>query len=177
MSNSINVLNWRNRTKLKLITYKGGKCERCGYCKLIPSAYDFHHTDPSKKDFGISGRCRKFELMKSEVDKCQLLCKNCHAETHWEIEQNKRLQRQTKQRHAAKIFLVTCLNCKLEFERNYNAKFCSINCRAKFRRKVERPNKELLAFELRNNSWVGVAKKYGVSDNCVRKWAKRYGLL
>lgn len=48
---SIAVMNWRNRTKIKLIEYKGNKCEKCGFCKPIPSAYDFHHNDPQKKDF------------------------------------------------------------------------------------------------------------------------------
>lgn len=76
------VVNWRRLTKLKLIEYKGGKCEICGYNKPVPSCYDFHHLDPNKKDFGISGKSVKFETIKLEVDKCQLLCKLCHAEIH-----------------------------------------------------------------------------------------------
>ena len=78
------VVDWRRNTKRKLIEYKGGKCEICNYCKDVPSAYDFHHIDPSQKEFNISGKGipRKLELLKKEVDKCKLLCKVCHAELH-----------------------------------------------------------------------------------------------
>ena len=68
-----------------LITYKGGKCERCGYNKCN-RAVEFHHLDPSKKDFGISNHInRNIEELKSEIDKCILLCSNCHAEVHQEL--------------------------------------------------------------------------------------------
>jgi predicted HNH restriction endonuclease len=82
---SLYVSDWRRRTKLKLIAYKGGKCERCGYSKPFPSVYDFHHKDPTKKDFGLGeGSVKAFARMKKEADKCALLCKNCHAEVHEE---------------------------------------------------------------------------------------------
>ncbi len=84
--NSKDVSEWRRRTKLKLIEYKGGKCQRCGYDKPCAGAYDFHHRDSSKKEFGISSGCvQAFEKMKEEADKCDLLCKNCHAEVHEEM--------------------------------------------------------------------------------------------
>ena len=75
----------RRRIKLKLmaIDYKGGKCEKCGYDKCI-EALDFHHTDPTQKDFAISDRNLKldWEDIKKELDKCKLLCSNCHREEH-----------------------------------------------------------------------------------------------
>lgn len=60
----------------------------CGYDKSIV-AFDFHHVDPSRKDFTIAkSRLWKFDdLIRSELDKCILLCRNCHAEEHnrlWE---------------------------------------------------------------------------------------------
>ncbi|KKL48936.1 hypothetical protein LCGC14_2320510, partial [marine sediment metagenome] len=74
---------WRIRVKQKLIEYKGSRCQRCGYDKKIPSVYDFHHRDPRKKDFGIgSYKVLNFEKLKKEADKCDLLCKNCHAGVH-----------------------------------------------------------------------------------------------
>jgi hypothetical protein len=75
------VSEWRRRTKLKAVEYKGGKCVRCGYNKCI-SALEFHHRDPSKKDFGIakSGNCVAWEKILVELDKCDLLCANCHRE-------------------------------------------------------------------------------------------------
>lgn len=54
--------------------------------------------------------------------------------------------------------------------------YCSPACRAVGRRRVARPSKEQLGRELGTLSWVALGRKYGVSDNAVRKWAKRYGL-
>lgn len=75
------VIDWRKRTKLKLIEYKGGKCEKCGYDKCV-AALEFHHLDPNEKDFTISGKSWSFERLKKEVDKCILICSNCHKEIH-----------------------------------------------------------------------------------------------
>lgn len=69
--------------KQDAIAYKGGKCEKCGYCKC-PGALDFHHLDPKEKDASWN-KMRHWQLkkIKHELDKCQLLCKNCHAEVHY----------------------------------------------------------------------------------------------
>ncbi|MCK9446458.1 HNH endonuclease [bacterium] len=86
-NNSKNVIEWRKRKKIELIEYKGGCCEVCGYNKTIRSL-DFHHKDPKYKDFGISGKSYSFERLKKEVDKCILVCSNCHGEIHEEIDIN-----------------------------------------------------------------------------------------
>lgn len=87
--NKINsVIDWRKRTKDKLIEYKGGKCVICGYNKCSRSM-DFHHLDPNEKNFGISGSTKSISKLKKEVDKCILVCKNCHGEIHDEIENEK----------------------------------------------------------------------------------------
>lgn len=44
------------------------------------------------------------------------------------------------------------------------------------RRKVDRPSKEELEQLITNIPMISIAKKYGVSDNSVRKWAKSYGI-
>lgn len=70
----------RKVLKYKAIQYKGGKCGLCGYNKC-ESALEFHHVDPSSKLFGIgSGDTRGWQVVKSELDKCVLLCSNCHKE-------------------------------------------------------------------------------------------------
>lgn len=78
---SDNVIKWRKRTKIKLVEYKGGECEKCGYDKCM-SALEFHHLDPNKKDFTISGKSWRYDRLKLEVDKCILVCSNCHKEIH-----------------------------------------------------------------------------------------------
>ena len=80
-TNSESVILWRKRTKIKLIEYKGGECEICGYNTCM-RALSFHHKNPSEKDFTISGKSLSFEKLKEEVDKCMLVCSNCHCEIH-----------------------------------------------------------------------------------------------
>lgn len=77
----------RNDLKIKSLEYKGNKCSLCGYDKCIISL-TFHHLDPNEKDFGISrkGYTKPWEEVKKELDKCILLCSNCHAEEHEKLE-------------------------------------------------------------------------------------------
>ena len=69
------------RYKKLLVDYKGGKCQICGYDKCI-QALDFHHIDPNIKSFSISGGTKSLDKLKQEVDKCILVCANCHREIH-----------------------------------------------------------------------------------------------
>lgn len=59
----------------------GGKCEQCGYSTYL-GALDFHHKDPSQKDFTIGNRDFRLEQCIEEAKKCVLLCSNCHRELH-----------------------------------------------------------------------------------------------
>lgn len=69
--------------KIKAVTYKGGKCSKCGYDKCI-AALDFHHRDPQEKDPKWRFmRNWTFSKVKNELDKCDLVCRNCHAEIHY----------------------------------------------------------------------------------------------
>ena len=68
--------------KIECLKYLGGKCLSCGYDKY-PEALEFHHLNPEEKDFNISSfRGYYFERIKPELDKCVILCSNCHKETH-----------------------------------------------------------------------------------------------
>ena len=70
-----------------------------------------------------------------------------------------------------------CPSCKKIFVAEENRKYCSLPCSKFAQRKVERPTKEILIEEIKNMSWVGIGRKYGVSDNAIRKWARAYKLL
>ena len=63
------------------IEYKGGKCQVCGYNKC-QAALELHHLNKSEKNFGIGdkGYTRSWEKVRAELDKCILLCANCHRE-------------------------------------------------------------------------------------------------
>ena len=75
----------RKQRDNKMYDYKGGPCcSRCGYNKC-KAALCFHHEDPSTKEFQISGNWGlSWEKTKLELDKCILVCANCHAEIHME---------------------------------------------------------------------------------------------
>lgn len=72
---------WTER-KEKAIEYKGGKCQDCGYDKCV-AALEFHHLDPSVKEAAWNKlRLWEWKRIESELDKCVLLCSNCHRERH-----------------------------------------------------------------------------------------------
>lgn len=73
------------KIKKKAIEYKGGCCQRCGYSKYYGSL-QFHHINPLEKDVSWTKlRLRSWDKIVSELDKCDILCANCHAEVHHEL--------------------------------------------------------------------------------------------
>ncbi len=175
-----NVISWRQRVKIKLIEYKGGKCSRCGYNKDVPRAYQFHHRDSSQKDFQIGGKSLSFQTLKKEVDKCDLVCSNCHAEIHdLEVKEKRDELRQRHQQWLESLLQPkNCKQCNKEFQpEKRDAKFCSAKCSQMSQRRCSRPTKAELRNMMTKMSWTAIGKKYGISCNAVRKWAKTYGLL
>ena len=72
----------RYRQKKAFINNNKRMCKKCGDTRVY--VLEFHHIDPSKKDFTI-GRVKKgsFEVIQKEIDKCIVLCANCHREFHY----------------------------------------------------------------------------------------------
>ncbi len=77
------VVKRRKKVREMAIAYKGGVCSICGYDRCM-GALEFHHPDPSQKDFSISmdGLTRSWDRVKKEIEKCVLICANCHREIH-----------------------------------------------------------------------------------------------
>ena len=85
----------RRKLKFRAVEYKGGKCIKCRYVRCI-AVLQFHHRDPKKKDFAISGIHMAWARLKIELDKTDLLCANCHIELHAEqSERDRVLQEKT----------------------------------------------------------------------------------
>jgi 5-methylcytosine-specific restriction endonuclease McrA len=82
------VAKRRRKLRDKALQHKGGKCIICGY-KKSSKALEFHHRDPKTKEFGISmkGLTRSWKKILKEIDKCELVCANCHREVHAGISQ------------------------------------------------------------------------------------------
>lgn len=85
VDNYLRMKTAKQKTKIKAVEYKGGKCMKCGYSKCI-RALDFHHNNPEEKDFSISSyKTYAWDKVKKELDKCVLVCSNCHREIHEQI--------------------------------------------------------------------------------------------
>jgi hypothetical protein len=81
-----NALNkaWKDKRQAEYLEFKKTlKCTRCGFSH--PAALQFHHTDPTTKEATIATVARSWSLkkLKEEIDKCEILCANCHAIEHY----------------------------------------------------------------------------------------------
>lgn len=72
----------RRQIKKEAVEYLGGECQKCRIRSVFYEIYDFHHLDPNEKDFSIGKQARSFKSIKAELDKCILLCANCHRIEH-----------------------------------------------------------------------------------------------
>lgn len=75
---------WIQR-KIQAIEYKGNSCVDCkiSYPNAPYVIFDFHHLDPEQKDTDWTKlRLRSWDKIVIELDKCDLLCSNCHRIRH-----------------------------------------------------------------------------------------------
>jgi hypothetical protein len=152
--------------KFKAIEYLGGKCHKCGYDKC-PAALEFHHTDATEKDFEISkvNTTAWSSAITKELDKCILLCANCHREEHWQEKQFFNLSpKQPKIEHK-------CSKCGVQKSRDGELCF---KCQAQKNEKIKWPSTQELIEMVKATSYTAVAKKLGVSDNAIRKRIKNH---
>ena len=96
----------RNTKTQQIVDYMGGCCIVCGYNKSN-YAMECHHTDPTQKEHTISQlKYKKWETILKEIEKCVLVCSNCHRDIHT----NKTPK--NKYRHINKMFLFKLHNEK-----------------------------------------------------------------
>lgn len=177
-----NVKNSRARLKNRAVYVLGGKCQICGYNKC-QQALEFHHINPDEKSFTIQENCnRSWETVNSEIQKCALLCANCHREVHSGLIDSPQHSPYDETRAEEISNLIEdlkthkvsyCKECGVEVYRGNDR--CP-SCAAKSKRKTERPSREELKKLIRTESFVSIAKQFGVTDNAVRKWCDSYGL-
>ena len=141
--------------KIKLIEdgVKEHKCENCGLGDWLGNkiSLELHHIDGNR--------------FNNELNNLQILCPNCHSMTDnysgkKNIKEIKLKKPKTKKCNCGNLIsdnAITCLDCKFE-----NTK------------KVNRPEYNILIDDIKKLGYVGTGRKYGVSDNSIRKWVKNY---
>lgn len=78
-------VNGRRNRMIRFKEAKGGKCSLCGYDKNY-ACLDFHHLDPKLKSFPVNTQGMDTHGVVAcgiEVQKCILLCRNCHTDLHF----------------------------------------------------------------------------------------------
>ena len=79
---NVDVIRHGKDIRLKAIQHLGGACSKCGYQRYC-GALDIHHVDASRKDTNFRNmRGWSWPRVLLEIERCVLLCKNCHAELH-----------------------------------------------------------------------------------------------
>jgi len=146
---------YTSRNSLKKKLYKEGlknrECELCGqneYWMGKKMSLIIDHINGVPND--------------NRLENLRIVCPNCNAtlETHC------RGSKKTKKIENKNICI--CGDSKWK-----TSKLC-LNCSKNSQRKVERPSLETLLKEIEELGYVGTGKKYGVSDNSIRKWVKTY---
>lgn len=184
--NSQNVINFVKRRKSNLIKVFHSKCCICGF-DAFQEALEFHHVHPEEKEFsfGSDAVTKALEKQLKEMKKCILVCSNCHRGIHagvitipenyyqfYDDEVAKELMEELdKIKHRQTHYCQRCGKVISSSKANY-----CVECGYLVQRKSDRPNREELKNLIRCTPFTQIAKKYGVSDNAVRKWCDKYGL-
>jgi uncharacterized protein (UPF0212 family) len=182
MYNSDKVKKWRKNTKQRMVDSMGGKCQCCGYNKCNDSL-DFHHINPKEKEFGfakIMANPKSWEKIANELRKCILVCKNCHGEIHAGVRELPEEYAKFDEDYLDYKTLDTeksyCPVCGKE-KKSIN-KTCSYACAAKLSGKVDWDKFDLEDLILEQKlSYSEIGRRLNVSDNAVRKRAKKIGII
>lgn len=144
-----------HKLRVKLIEdgIKEHICENCGLDKWLENkiSLELHHIDGNR--------------FNNQLNNLQILCPNCHS-----ITDNYSGRKNVKEIIIKKPKTKKC-NCGNLI--SDNSKNC-LDCKINNSKKVERPEYNILIKEIEELGYVGTGKKYGVSDNSIRKWIKSY---
>jgi 5-methylcytosine-specific restriction endonuclease McrA len=107
----------------------------------------------------------------NSLENLRIICPNCHAQTDTYRAKNKRNRKPiiVKEKAIKEPIVYNCPDCNKEI--NKNSKYCE-ECSHKKMRRVERPDVETLVNDIKNLGYSATGRKYGVSDNAIRKWLK-----
>lgn len=170
------------KRKYEAVLARGGKCEICGYNKNI-GVLEFHHRNPDEKEYQIDMRAfsnTSLEKLQKELNKCDLLCANCHRELHHPelfLDKVKEIIKdcQKKSFSNSTFSVQICPVCGKNFKKVKGKIYCSEECRWKDKNypsieEVEEQYKML-------HSWEKVAQYFGITRKIIQGIRKRAGKL
>lgn len=180
-TSSERVKAWRKATKERIVKAMGAKCQCCGYNRCL-DALECHHIDSSTKEFSfgsIRANPSSWKRIYEELKKCILLCCLCHREIHAGIRTLPKIYTQVdpklenyKVSTEHKEPCPVCNKPKLKWN-----KTCSHVCAGKLTGKVDWSSVDLYnLLKVRQMSLSAIGRLLGVSDNAVRKRAKKLNL-
>lgn len=139
------ISSWELKKKLIAAGIKKNECEICGIS-------EWNHKPIACQLHHKNGNNKD-----NRLENLQILCPNCHSQTDSYAGKNLRITEPKKK-----------LNQEELSKANSHA---NISCR-----KVTRPSYEqfLLEFKELGENFSAMGRKYGVSDNAIRKWIKSY---
>jgi hypothetical protein len=156
----VNKTRLSKKNKIAKIKIESG-CVRCGYNKH-PAALHFHHVDTSTKTMNIS--CNLHHDIKDllkEIEKCEVLCANCHAEEHSNYDWTEDI------------------HIKPTKKRKENNKIINFSRRKLYVKKTEKinwPSKEELEKIVWEKPSEEIAKELDVSGSMLSKKCKQLGI-
>ena len=188
------VVKCNRNIKTKSLIYKGGSCIVCGY-NNCPAALDFHHIEEDEKEFTLSQTTRSWIETKNELDKCVLLCSNCHREHHFgDLDLTKYIHKNPTIKEGDENLEAegfdpyfkyddpnTCVDCEVEVQRTstrcndcYNpAKHFPAD---QFSSRKFDPSPEKLKELVWEMPVTKVGEHFGVSGNAIRKRCQKYNI-
>lgn len=146
-------LKWGSHDiKIKLYEFglKEEKCEKCGQGNIWCNeklGLELHHRNEKHND--------------NRIENLQILCPNCHAQENNLYKKKKNIIIKNKK----------IIHCECGAIIGRRATMCE-KCWGIKQRKSLRPTTSQLLEDISNLGYVGTGKKYGVSDNAIRKWIK-----
>lgn len=155
---------YKNNQRLKIKLIEAGiledVCCKCGQGPVwnnAPLVLQLDHKNGTHND--------------NRIENLRILCPNCHTQTDSFCGKNVNVKSKPE-----KDIFKKCPMCKNKLIHK-SSNVCS-PCRNILNRKViKRPTRSELAELISNNTWAAVGRMFGVADNTIRKWAKRYNLL
>ena len=186
------------------LNIKEDKCEICGLNKWLEKTLTIvvHHIDGNRRNNELnnlqllcpnchsqtdnfSGR-NKFKIKLSQLDTDVIINMIKNSKSIRDVLMNLNVAVTSKSYEfikkimkdnnvTFKAMINTCKICGKKISKK--AKKCKRCAKLEQPRKVSRPSKEILEKEIQENSFVALGKKYGVSDNAIRKWCKSYNIL